>query len=102
MSTPAKSSAKILVVDDVAENRDLLLRRLQRLGIDDVDQAENGMQALAALAKKSYDLMLLDIMMPELDGFGVLDALRKNGHAADVPIIVISAMNEMDAIVRCI
>lgn len=102
MSTPAKSSAKILVVDDVAENRDLLLRRLQRLGIDDVDQAENGMQALAALAKKSYDLMLLDIMMPELDGFGVLDALRKSGHAADVPIIVISAMNEMDAIVRCI
>jgi sigma-B regulation protein RsbU (phosphoserine phosphatase) len=96
-----ESSAKILVVDDVAENRDLLLRRLQRLGITNVDQAENGVQALAAIAAKSYDLMLLDIMMPEMDGFAVLAALRKDG-ITDLPIIVISAMNEMDAIVRCI
>lgn len=99
MNLPA---SKILVVDDVAENRDLLLRRLQRLGIEQVDQAANGLEALAAVAAKNYDLMLLDIMMPELDGFGVLDALRKNGRANDLPIIVISAMNEMDAIVRCI
>lgn len=102
MIAPVKWTAKILVVDDVAENRDLLMRRLQRLGIDNVDQAENGVQALAALANKNYDLMLLDIMMPELDGFGVLAALRKDNRVADLPIIVISAMNEMDAIVRCI
>ena len=97
-----ESSAKILVVDDVAENRDLLLRRLQRLGIKQIDQAANGLEALAAVRAKNYDLMLLDIMMPELDGFGVLDTLRKEGSATDLPIIVISAMNEMDAIVRCI
>jgi sigma-B regulation protein RsbU (phosphoserine phosphatase) len=96
------SHAKILVVDDVAENRDLLLRRLQRLGIDHIDQAENGVQALAALDGKNYDLMLLDIMMPEMDGFAVLDVLRQNGRATDLPVIVISAMNEIDAVVRCI
>jgi phosphoserine phosphatase RsbU/P len=94
--------AKILVVDDVAENRDLLLRRLQRLGIKQIDQAENGKEALAALGERQYDLMLLDMMMPEMDGFAVLDVLKKDGRVNDLPIIVISAMNEMDAVVRCI
>jgi len=96
------SNAKILVVDDVAENRDLLLRRLQRLGIVHIDQAENGLQAMAAIDSKSYDLVLLDIMMPEMDGFEVLAALRADGRINDLPIIVISAMNEIDAVVRCI
>jgi sigma-B regulation protein RsbU (phosphoserine phosphatase) len=94
--------AKILVVDDIAENRDLLLRRLQRLGITDVDQAANGREALSALDERQYDLMLLDMMMPEVDGFAVLDTLKKDGRVNDLPIIVISAMNEMDAVIRCI
>lgn len=95
-------NAKILVVDDVAENRDLLVRRLQRLGLQFIDQATNGVEALEALNTKSYDLMLLDIMMPEMDGFEVLDALRLQGRVGEPPIVVISAMNELDAIVRCI
>jgi len=97
-----ESNAKILVVDDVAENRDLLVRRLQRLGLQHVDQAENGVEALAALETTAYDLMLLDIMMPVMDGFAVLDELRAKGRISDLPVIVISAMNEMDAVVRCI
>ena len=96
------SSAKVLVVDDVADNRDLLIRRLNRLDIKQIDQAENGVEALAAIAANSYDLVLLDIMMPELDGFGVLTALRENGKSNDLPIIVISAMSEIDAVVRCV
>jgi sigma-B regulation protein RsbU (phosphoserine phosphatase) len=95
------SWARILVVDDVAENRDLLLRRLQRLGIDKIDQAANGLEALAAIEQSRYDLMLLDLMMPEMDGFQVIEKLHNDGKT-DLPIIVISAMNEMDAIVRCI
>src|SRR5262249_20746567 len=67
-----------------------------------IDQAENGVQALAAIKAKTYDLVLLDIMMPELDGFGVLTALRDEKLAADLPVIVISAMSEMDAVVRCV
>jgi phosphoserine phosphatase RsbU/P len=96
------SKAKILVVDDVAENRDLLLRRLTRLGFQMIDQAANGIEALAAIGGKAYDLVLLDIMMPELDGFGVLEKLRSDGRINELPVIVISAMGEIEAVVRCI
>jgi sigma-B regulation protein RsbU (phosphoserine phosphatase) len=95
-------TAKILVVDDVAENRDLLLRRLQRLGFKDIDQGENGNEALAAIAAKAYDLVLLDIMMPELDGFGVLEVLKRDGRINELPVVVISALNEIEPVVRCI
>ncbi len=95
-------NAVILVVDDVLENRDLLTRRLQRLGFSAIDQAVNGVEALAAIAAKAYDLVLLDIMMPELDGFGVLEALKTDGRIYDLPVVVISALNEIDPIVRCV
>jgi phosphoserine phosphatase RsbU/P len=96
------SNAKILVVDDVAENRDLLARRLARLGFTSIDQASNGVEALAAIGTKSYDLLLLDIMMPVLDGFGVLEALRRDGRINEVPVVVISALGEIEPVVRCI
>src|SRR5262245_43636319 len=96
------NSAAILVVDDVAENRDLLVRRLKRLGIADVEQATNGVEALAAIARRKLDAVLLDIMMPELDGFGVLERLKADGQITDLPIIVISALTEIDPVVRCI
>jgi sigma-B regulation protein RsbU (phosphoserine phosphatase) len=73
-------NAAVLVVDDVPENRDLLVRRLKRLGINDVEQAANGIEALAAIERKNFDLVLLDIMMPELDGFGVLERLKQRPH----------------------
>lgn len=92
----------ILVVDDVPENRDLLLRRLQRLGFSRIDQATDGVEALAAIEAKRYDLVLLDIMMPALDGFGVLETLKSDGRINDLPVIVISALNEIDPVVRCI
>lgn len=95
-------NAAILVVDDVAENRDLLLRRLKRLGFSHIDEAANGIEALAAIDQKPYDLVLLDIMMPELDGFGVLDRLRGDGRINDLPVIVVSALNEIEPVVRCI
>lgn len=98
----ADPNAAILVVDDVAENRDLLIRRLKRLGFSRLDEAANGHEALAAIGKTAYDLVLLDIMMPELDGFGVLDALKASGAIHDLPVIVVSALNEIDPVVRCV
>lgn len=95
-------NANILVVDDIAENRDLLARRLMRMGFRQIDQAANGIEALAAIGAKSYDLVLLDIMMPELDGFGVLERLKGDGRINDLPVVVISALNEIEPIVRCI
>jgi sigma-B regulation protein RsbU (phosphoserine phosphatase) len=95
-------NASILVVDDVAENRDLLLRRLKRLGFNQIDQAANGIEALEAIGSRPYDLVLLDIMMPELDGFGVLEALKRDGRINELPVVVISALSEIDPVVRCI
>ncbi|HEY7665843.1 MAG TPA: fused response regulator/phosphatase [Xanthobacteraceae bacterium] len=101
-SVSARAAAAVLVVDDVPENRDLLVRRLQRLGISEVEQASNGIEALAAIERRNFDLVLLDIMMPELDGFGVLERLKANGRVNDLPIVVISALNEIEPVVRCI
>jgi sigma-B regulation protein RsbU (phosphoserine phosphatase) len=100
--TQAPPDAAVLVVDDVAENRDLLVRRLQRLGIKDIEQATNGIEALAAIERKNFQLVLLDIMMPEMDGFGVLDRLKQDGRINDLPVVVISALNEIDPVVRCV
>jgi phosphoserine phosphatase RsbU/P len=95
-------NAKILVVDDVFENRDLLLRRLKRLGFTQIDEAADGVEALNSIAAKAYDLVLLDIMMPVLDGFGVLEVLKRDGRINELPVVVISAMNEIEPVVRCI
>jgi phosphoserine phosphatase RsbU/P len=100
--TRAPIAASVLVVDDVAENRDLLVRRLSRLGIADIEQATNGIEALAAIERKTFQLVLLDIMMPEMDGFGVLERLRRDGRINDLPVVVISALNEIDPVVRCV
>lgn len=96
------SDARVLVVDDVADNRDLLARRLARLGVGHVVQAADGHAALAAIAAEHFDLVLLDIMMPGMDGFAVLQALRDRGLLLELPVVVISATGEMEAAVRCI
>jgi len=98
--TPA--SARVLVVDDVADNRDILVRRLGRLGIQSVEQATNGREALDAIARQAFDLILLDIMMPEMDGFEVLENLKAQDKLVDLPVIVISALTDLDPVVRCI
>jgi len=98
----ASPTAAVLVVDDVPENRDLLVRRLKRLGINEVEQAANGIEALAAIERRNFDLVLLDIMMPEMDGFGVLERLKENGRIHDLPVVVISALNEIEPVVRCV
>ena len=98
-SVPAPG--RVLVVDDVEMNRDLLSRRLKQLG-HSVEMAENGRQALAKIAAEEFDLVLLDIMMPEVDGYKVLEALRADGTLDHLPVIMISAVTEVDSVVRCI
>jgi sigma-B regulation protein RsbU (phosphoserine phosphatase) len=97
-----QSSASILVVDDVAENRDLLVRRLRRLGIESIEEAVNGVEALAAIERTRFDLVLLDIMMPEMNGYQVLEHLKRTHVIQDLPVIVISALSEIEPVVRCI
>jgi class 3 adenylate cyclase len=93
--------SRILVVDDNASNRDLLCRRLQRQG-HSVVQAADGARALALVEVEALDLILLDLMMPGVSGYDVLVRLKRDPRYRDIPVIMISALDELDSIVRCI
>ena len=92
---------RILVVDDIEANRDLLSRRLARDG-HSVVAAAGGLEALQLLAGKDFDLVLLDLMMPDMNGFEVLARLKADDRLHDIPVIMISALDEIDSVVRCI
>jgi len=91
----------LLVVDDNKVNRLLLGRGLEAQG-HTVSFAQNGREALEMLRAGAFDLMLLDIQMPEMDGYQVLDALAHDLRLRDLPVIVTSALEELDSVVRCI
>ncbi len=91
----------VLVVDDVDANRDVLSRQLKRQGYA-VAIAENGPAALDRLRTSDVDLVLLDIMMPEMDGYEVLQRLKADDALRHIPVIMISALSELDSVVRCI
>lgn len=90
---------RILVVDDNKINRMTLSRSLEQLGYQ-VELAEDGEQALKQVAEQPFDLLLLDILMPKLDGFQVLARLQENGGLHELPVIVISALDDMESVVR--
>jgi adenylate cyclase len=94
-------SGALLVVDDNEINRDLLSRYLARLG-HTVQAAPDGRKALEMVNSGTFDLVLLDIMMPELNGYQVLQHLKNSSNWRDLPVIMISALDEMDSVVRCI
>ena len=94
-------AASVLVVDDNEMNRDMLTRRLTRDGYR-IDIAENGRRALEKVAVGNYDLVLLDIMMPELDGYQVLAQMKSSPALRHIPVIMITALEEMESVVRCI
>jgi len=91
----------ILIVDDNAENREMLGRRLAREG-HQVVLATGGRDALGLLREQRIDLVLLDVMMPDLDGYAVLQQLKADPALRDVPVLMISALDEIESVVRCI
>jgi adenylate cyclase len=97
----AIGSSAILVVDDNAANRDVLARRLTREG-HKVVTAANGASALEIVAGQEFDIILLDLIMPEMSGFEVLRRLKAEERTSHIPVIVISALDELDTVVRCI
>ena len=101
MTDATTSSARILVVDDNDDNRYTLTLYLELEGYADIQIAEDGEQAIARLDKESFDLVLLDVMMPKVDGYQVLSWLKDSGGCRP-PVIMISALNEMTSVVRCI
>ncbi len=98
---PEKQSGSLLVVDDDPANREMLGRRLRKSGYD-VILAENGLQAIRLLRAQSFDLVLLDLIMPGLDGYQVLSRLKADSVLKHVPVIMISALDQENGIARCI
>ena len=97
----SSDSFSILVVDDNEMNRDLLQRRLGKSGFQ-MAAAENGKEALRMMRERSFDLLLLDIMMPVMDGYETLTAMQKEESLRRVPVIMITALDDVDSAVRCI
>lgn len=93
--------SRVLVVDDQEENRVLLSRKLKKRG-DDVLEAENGVEALEILKTHSVDLILLDVMMPEMDGRECLHRLKASKELRHLPVVMVSAFSEMDIVAGCI
>jgi class 3 adenylate cyclase len=92
---------RLLVVDDNKVNRLLLGRSLEQQG-HSIEMAENGRQALEMMHARPFDLVLLDIEMPEMDGYQVLEIATADLKLRDIPIIITSALEELDSVVKCI
>ncbi|BBC25268.1 adenylate/guanylate cyclase [Pseudanabaena sp. ABRG5-3] len=91
---------QVLIVDDNEINRDMLARRLHRKDFN-LSMASDGRAALSMVQVNRYDLILLDIMMPEVDGYAVLRYLKQDPSLRNIPVIIISALEEMDSVMRC-
>jgi len=96
------SDAKVLVVDDIESNRFILVSHLNMQGIHNIFQAENGREALEKLSTNEIDLVLLDVMMPDVDGYEVLERMKADENLRDIPVIMITAVDDMDSTVKCI
>ncbi|MFN3925903.1 MAG: response regulator [Pseudanabaenaceae cyanobacterium] len=98
----ATQGLTVLIVDDNEMNRDTLARRLRQQGCQ-YDMAVNGREALnmIMLDPRKYDLILLDIMMPEVDGYTVLSRLKADEQLKNLPVIMISAVEEMESVMKC-
>ena len=101
MSAPGPAPGTILIADDNRVNRLLLARGLEHMR-HTIVFAEHGAEALDLLRGQRFDLLLLDVLMPELDGYEVLAKLKDDPHLRDLPVVVTSALDEIDSVVRCL
>ena len=93
--------ARVLVVDDLPDNRNILSRRLTRRGFS-VVEAEGGIRALELIEEHDFDIVLLDLMMPDVAGVDVLRRVRQSRSRLELPIIVVSAKSQNEDVVECL
>src|SRR5436853_6909915 len=99
--SPSTRASSLLVADDNSVNRIMLSRYITKLGYQ-ATLVENGRQALDKLQGEPIDLVLLDVQMPEMDGYQVLEQLKADPRLRDLPVIMISAVDELESVVTCI
>lgn len=97
----ARIESNVLIVDDNQNNRELIARHLSNQG-HKVTSVAGGSIALDQMAEKEFDLVILDLMMPDLDGHEVLTRMKGNPMLRHIPVIMVSALNELDSVVQCI
>ncbi|MGF1582482.1 MAG: response regulator [Gemmataceae bacterium] len=100
-SSPQPIAGHILIVDDNEPNRDMLARLLRKQH-HTFEMADNGHDALERLKAKAFDLVLLDVLMPHVDGFTVLRQMKADPDLIHIPVIMISAVDDIEGVVRCI
>jgi len=100
-AAPSSSPGTILIADDNRVNRLLLNRSLEEHG-HTIVFAENGREALDLLRSQEFDLLLLDVLMPELDGYQVLAELKTDVRLRDIPVVMTSSLDELDSVVKCV
>ena len=93
--------ARLLVADDSDRNREMLCHQLERQGYS-VTAVANGRDALRLLKERPFDLVLLDVLMPDVDGFAALESIKADRHLREIPVIMISASDEYSSVIRCI
>lgn len=100
VARPKKNVYAVLIVEDEQSIRELLVRRLKKEGYATAE-ASNGHEALRKLKEREYDLVLLDIMMPEVDGYEVLNEIKKSNKLQNIPVIMITALNNIESVQQC-
>ena len=95
-------NANILIVDDTKMMRSLMSRHLRDTGFINVAEAEDGSQALAHIEEHPVDFMLLDIMMPVMDGYETLENLKRLGKLDSIAVVMVTAVDEIEAVAKCI
>jgi CheY-like chemotaxis protein len=98
---PPESAGRVLVVDDSGFNRTVIAGQIAQLG-HQATMAEDGQEAIALLTGSHFDLVLLDIVMPGMDGYIVLARMKADSALRDIPVIMISGVDELESVVRCI
>jgi adenylate cyclase len=97
-----KSAVKILLVEDNDFYRELFVRHLNQEGYEKITQACDGREALDLIPSDNFDVVLLDVMMPNVDGYGVLEQLKQDPKLRHIPVIMISAVEEIESVIKCI
>ena len=96
------NESEILVVDDIEDNRYTLERRLKRDGYENITLVDGGAAALELISERQFDLILLDLMMPEISGLDVLKNLKSDPLHRNIPVIMVTAADEVETAAECI